>query len=637
MGKNRELIKKFRDYADIADASYAMLHWVFENEENEIYDNLLGMNRWHFADNIALSDKTTENDRYLLNNEKIGANKNTAYARCIEARFMQDVVFKKGTFFDDKIDNDPKNIPLNATLSLRTITFTNRYELLAHQPNTKYGFSATLFEDKGELIDKATNTRKVVPKDSKYILVFRGTEIGADDISIDIVLATNGIPMQCYEVARFYEKQVKPKIKNSKLIVVGHSLGGYLAQSFCFMYPERVAELYTYNAPGLLGAWNKTLAQILRDGAETALMVGGVSAIIKNIAKITITKYVGYSFLISIGVISLKVKITYEDLIPKELQEYKGIINYLIKNIKDAEDRDGVYMPYPLNKNNHYHIEATDRLDFKSHMSNTSYYVNLIQHLGTDIAGNYYPIYLGFNGLDSHFLAPMLKTLYFYSYLLELDSNYDKVKDKSLSECIEYCNKFMNDIKIHLETFVITTNKNNKRSFEIKNGPFTPFRDSPKEMDFLEIFLSRVAVIIGKSNQELSMQGKSYYTSSMQPIIPKESIIDFITTLSNDGYYMSILDKEYFAEIRKKCDYINNINNVGYKACLAEYRNFIIINKNNQTIENKDNLGSIYGYNSSVYRAVHNRWCETSLGSHCKIIQGLYYGGKATMIAVKGA
>ena len=195
----------------------------------------------------------------------------------------------------------------------------------------------------------------------------------------------------------------------------------------------------------------------------------------------------------------------------------------------------------------------------------------------------------------------------------------------------------MNDIKIYLETFVITTNKNNKRSFEIKNGPFTLFRDSPKEMDFLEIFLSRVAVIIGKSNQELSMQGKSYYTSSMQPTIPKESIIDFVTTLSNDGYYMSILDKEYFAEIRKKCDDINNINNVGYKACLAEYRNFIIINKNNQIIENRDNLGSIYGYNSSVYRAVHNKWCETSLGSHCKIIQGLYYGGKATMIAVKGA
>ena len=247
---------------------------------------------------------------------------------------------------------------------------------------------------------------------------------------------------------------------------------------------------------------------------------------------------------------------------------------------------------------------------------------------------NRLPIY---TGKDSHSIIPLTQTLYFYSYLLELVSNYNKVKDKSFSECIEYCNKFMNDIEIHLKTFVMKINKNNKRSFEIKNGPFTLFRDSPKEMDFLEIFLSRVAVIIGKSNQELSMQGKSYYTSSMQPTIPKESIIDFITTLSNDGYYISILDEEYFAKIRKECDYINDINNVGYKACLAEYRNFIIINKNNQTIENKDNLGLIYGYDSSVYRAVHNRWCETSLGSHCKIIQGLYYGGKATMIAVKGS
>ena len=33
MGKNRELIKKFRDYADIADASYAMLDFVYESRK----------------------------------------------------------------------------------------------------------------------------------------------------------------------------------------------------------------------------------------------------------------------------------------------------------------------------------------------------------------------------------------------------------------------------------------------------------------------------------------------------------------------------------------------------------------------------------------------------------------------------
>ena len=43
MGSNnvstKEQIIKFKDYADIADASYAMLHWISENEKNG-FDNL---------------------------------------------------------------------------------------------------------------------------------------------------------------------------------------------------------------------------------------------------------------------------------------------------------------------------------------------------------------------------------------------------------------------------------------------------------------------------------------------------------------------------------------------------------------------------------------------------------------------
>ena len=34
----KEQIIKFKDYADIADASYAFLHNVFENERNGLYD-----------------------------------------------------------------------------------------------------------------------------------------------------------------------------------------------------------------------------------------------------------------------------------------------------------------------------------------------------------------------------------------------------------------------------------------------------------------------------------------------------------------------------------------------------------------------------------------------------------------------
>ena len=35
---NKDLISKFKDYADIADASYAMLHWVNENENDGWFD-----------------------------------------------------------------------------------------------------------------------------------------------------------------------------------------------------------------------------------------------------------------------------------------------------------------------------------------------------------------------------------------------------------------------------------------------------------------------------------------------------------------------------------------------------------------------------------------------------------------------
>ena len=44
MGSNnisaKEQIIKFKDYADIADASYAMLHWVSENEKNGLDNNI---------------------------------------------------------------------------------------------------------------------------------------------------------------------------------------------------------------------------------------------------------------------------------------------------------------------------------------------------------------------------------------------------------------------------------------------------------------------------------------------------------------------------------------------------------------------------------------------------------------------
>ncbi|QCD47782.1 hypothetical protein CRECT_2181 [Campylobacter rectus] len=35
---NKDLISKFKDYADIVDASYVMLHWINENEDDGWFD-----------------------------------------------------------------------------------------------------------------------------------------------------------------------------------------------------------------------------------------------------------------------------------------------------------------------------------------------------------------------------------------------------------------------------------------------------------------------------------------------------------------------------------------------------------------------------------------------------------------------
>lgn len=152
---NKEMITRFKDMADIADASYAMLHYVFEN-----IDSVFKSKKWEEADNITNRDKTIENDKYL-NGNIILPNSNTAYARAIESRFQKDIVIEKGTFVDDKLGDSPKMVSVARELSQRTKNFVNRYELVHHIPNTLSGYSSTIFYDE-------CNT--------EYIIALRGTE-----------------------------------------------------------------------------------------------------------------------------------------------------------------------------------------------------------------------------------------------------------------------------------------------------------------------------------------------------------------------------------------------------------------------------------------------------------------------------
>ena len=305
---SKELINCFKDYIDIADASYALLHNIFENEEGEL-DRLLkkhGLENlsentinsckkeeidnpvWRYADDITIGDTINENnetDTSQTNNRKLGDP--TAYALAIEANFMADKIVKKpvgekGELKDVKLDNDVKNFIYYDkdskeqrlivgkdeiyTISPRTKLFVNRYELVKHIPNQKSGFSSTVFYDTAK---------------SNYIIGFRGTEIKGNDFVDDFFMAiTSKAIMQISALTSLQSSMVEAINSHSsnlnnldetdnnslnlnqeqassspkEVILSGHSLGGHLAQIYAVTFKDSgVKELYTYNAPGIYG------------------------------------------------------------------------------------------------------------------------------------------------------------------------------------------------------------------------------------------------------------------------------------------------------------------------------------------------------------------------------------------------
>ena len=308
MGSNKistkEQIIKFKDYADIADASYAMLHWVSENEKNGLDDlyskfgkdnapeNIVNSYKeqevekpvWRYKDNIRKGDILNDSIQDKDGNIVRKAGDPTAYALTIEARFNQDMVITKpissegekpevkpinneiqSFIYTDKKTKESYifvNKPTFHQISLRTKAFVNRYELVHHIKNTSItGFSSTVFYDS---------------KFNNYIIGFRGTELGFKDLVFtDGMIALLGaglnqiasmamLKSDMYDAIKEHKANSNDTSEISNLVLSGHSLGGHLAQSFAFLYTKDVKELYTFNAPGFGGAFASLVTISLR-------------------------------------------------------------------------------------------------------------------------------------------------------------------------------------------------------------------------------------------------------------------------------------------------------------------------------------------------------------------------------------
>jgi len=166
--------------------------------------------------------------------------------------------------------------------------FVKHWRVSVHQPNTASGFSATLFEN---------------IQTGEKVFAIRGSEKGSiadwytDFVDIGILGSTNS-QGQYQDLKNFYQQLISDGTlgANETFNVTGHSLGGFLAQSFAIDYPFQIGSTYTYNAPGIGGGvldalgvaqGNITVAYITNviaeSGPELAAGLGTLIGSVNNI------------------------------------------------------------------------------------------------------------------------------------------------------------------------------------------------------------------------------------------------------------------------------------------------------------------------------------------------------------------
>ena len=568
---NKEMVDKLRVYADIADVAYAFFEYIDENEiwsfSDKFYNEKILKTpnpRWDYADSTyhghtleKLNQKAKENGRQL--------GQPTAYALCVEARFMQDLTIEKpeknddGTIKKVKISNEirnfittpkgePQRLFINEEgyhqISKRTKNFTSRFRLLKHQKNDDEGFSATLFED--------------TENSNKRILAFRGTEITPGDLNADVQLTTNEIPAQANSLINFFLDSVIPILKEGeKINICGHSLGGYLTQICAFTFAEYIDEIYTFNSPGILTDYMKT----------------------------------------RIGIPNI-------DLIPRFIRN--EIIYFFNKrNVPYYEklkenlflaDKDHTYLPAPLNVNNIYHMKTdNDSLAF-----NNKLYENAIQDLGLDINGNEVLINIGnvdaiLNtnvSVSSHFLTYTAATLYFFSYLLEQKDNDEKTKNVSLKGTLLYLNEFMEQnykLIFDLDTNLSLAYKN-ETSYIDNKATLPPLLYNKNKNWMLLILLNNIKHDFKVFNHNLEDEQEAL-------------IIEDIFKLSDEKRYTKIINKEEVEKFKEGgCEKIED------KRAMHKCRTYKVVDESSSDITTtKADASKLYTYTSNFTRSLSSQ------------------------------
>ena len=624
----RQIISDIKDHADMADASYSFYEFIDNNEtwskSDEFYNYKILKKpnpKWVYADDIKLGDKVdqeNETETSRTNGKNIGDI--TAYALCVEARFMKDKIVQNpeaelGKDNNPKyvaIDNDIKNfiaVPKNdpqyifykpTSLSHRTKTFVNRYELISHQSNTVIsGFSYTIFKD----------TKPTMSSDKpRYIIAFRGTEVGGAEFFKDLVLtdvfiaAFAGLPqiISLFTMIGDIKKAIREdsgsdeKTPNFNVSICGHSLGGHLSQVCCLFYKSlNVDELYTYNAPGIGGLAISALHFVFR---VVRLIVKMIKFCVHKLLDLfgftrkVIDKCVDkiYNGSKSTDTLISECKEHKDELDPSLLEESAASCKTIYKDripfeIHHCETIKNTVTCEEFNIGNDFNraIEPTvsviadlgyklgltpnDRINYK----NTPR-LHLL-HIG-HLDGIYY--------INSHYMTSIIYAIYLYDYLLQEDKN---SKKKALSEDISYALTYLDK----LSAILVDNIEGNKYKLSDKNENI---KDG--NQNYISIILGELYHILESLGDEEYQEIIDKYSAESENKLSKVTLVDMLMDLADKQIYARIIDKNDMDDSSNIA--LNQIRSL-QKMYPLEF-----IHNENELIKDKSDITKTYTYGSNL-------------------------------------
>ena len=522
--------------------------------------------------------------------------------------------------------------------------FFEKYELLDYYPKfdtknnrQKEGFRTCLFQDK---------------ESKEYTLAIRGSFDSAD-YTTDFVnlLKDSTIPFDyLHAMILFYESCAKkyPEITKPKsLNIVGHSLGGCLAQIFALCFAKNpdvlatefnqdsiINEVYTFNAPGAKNLKPHIVLdskQIYEVDESIIKASNPAQAMFAKITKGDPNANTEWwetlaNTLTQQQNISLALQIYFSKIPSNELKSHKIFLHSYIVNSMTANVI--LYQAYPIsdtflqayqtlthNYNNRnkesYKLSVSDRVyhietDNDNNTENNQWQDELIQNLGKDIEGKHYYLNIGIDikGMDSHSIKSSVIILYFYEYLLDLETNREKLSNriKELESNPKYpttlnhigykaaknkgkyqlitalLNDFMqwNYNSLREVNEVVLSEVKNKYKEQKKNDKNTS--NPPKKIFPLVYLLNEVSYIARFKNSKDIEEFNIY------------KMIDLITQLQEAKIYIRILDKKFFDELENKQCSVAELRSV------LKCQPFMVVDENNKEILNESNRAEIFYY-----------------------------------------